>query len=429
MINSNHLKALSPYSMGKNMDDFFQMPPPHFRLKHMLMRNIRRVLRRIPGMSGKELYDRYLGLDFRPPEQRREFHLKKKALVSYITHPFFVGPADPAFFRHNNYWHAHAIVWVLNSLGFEVDIIDYRDEHFVLRKHYDLFLGHGEATFISLASRLPPSAVKIYFATGNYWKYRNQAINKRYHDLHTRRGKLFSPRRLSPAIQENVLNIADGVVGIGSTFCKETFPDRFKVFMVDNTVLPYPEWDPTAKDWETARTHFLYFGGDDNIRKGLDLLLEVFPGFGDRAHLWICAYIDDPEKQCYHSELHETGNIHLMGFITPRQETFFELMRRCGFVILPSASEGQPHSVLEGMHFGLIPLASPACSIDTGEFGFLLPTCGIEEIRETIEHCLSLGPDKCAGMAMKARRETLERYTPTAFIENLTDALKQLLHG
>ena len=79
-------------------------------------------------MSG---YERRFDLDLlEEPHQP----LQKRALFSYIVHPFSITPDDPRFLRHNNILYAQEIVRVLNRVGYRVDVIDYRNPlHFLER--------------------------------------------------------------------------------------------------------------------------------------------------------------------------------------------------------------------------------------------------------------------------------------------------------
>ena len=65
--------------------------------------------------------------------------LKKRALLSYITHPFFIPRDELRFYNHINIAHAHALVRVLNQMGYLVDVIGYQDQDFAPQSRYDLY--------------------------------------------------------------------------------------------------------------------------------------------------------------------------------------------------------------------------------------------------------------------------------------------------
>ncbi|NOY68279.1 MAG: glycosyltransferase family 4 protein [Deltaproteobacteria bacterium] len=365
---------------------------------------------------------RYPGMDLRPREEKKNAPLKRRALVSYLVHPFTISPGDPMFYRHSNIWQSHRIVYILNRLGFLVDVVDFRDKGFVPKKDYDLFFGHGDETFLSIGRKLPEKSRKIYYSTSNYWRYRNRAVEERYAALSLRKGIEVRPLKMIPPIIEDVLSMANGIIGIGGEFARETYAGYPRVIMVDNTVFPDGAYDISKRDFSCSRSHFLFFAGDDNIRKGLDLLIEAFSGLN--AHLWICAFIDEPITRLYEKELNHLPNIHPVGSIMPRSDLFYEIIDRCAFSILPTSSEGQPGTVAECMYYGLIQLISPACSIEVEGFGELLEECSIREIREKVTRWEAMAPGQLRSMAQKARRVAESRFSPAAFTANMTAAFK-----
>src|SRR4030043_281721 len=72
---------------------------------------------------------------------------KKRALLSYITTPFTKPKNDQSQIRFANIGVAKSIVYVLNQLGYIVDVIDWKDKKFVPRRKYNLFIGHGGEKF------------------------------------------------------------------------------------------------------------------------------------------------------------------------------------------------------------------------------------------------------------------------------------------
>jgi len=385
----------------------------------------RRILRR-----GQVLIRRYIW-----PRRERISALKmiddvstpKKALLSYIVHPFFISRSDPRFLRHINIWHAHEIVRVLNQIGYVVDVIDYRDIDFKPRQPYELFISHGGINFEILARQLPTFTKKIYLSTGAYWKFHNEQESARFADLRKRRGVELPPDRIIGNSEEAALNLADGVIGIGNDFTRHTYADIKQVTMLNGTSLydDRLEWCP--KDYDTGRQHYLYFAGGGNVHKGLDLLLEVF--FGLKQHLWIGSPIDPKFAEIYSNELKHSTNIHPIGWVQPRGRQFYKLMRTCCFCILPSCSEGQSQSVVECMNQGLIPVVSHAAGIDVSGFGEWIDPCTIERIRELVQELSGWSVDRCQTMSLKAQDAARRDYSEEKFSINLQAALEALLQS
>jgi len=395
------------------------------RRLYSILRSVAPFFRAINKGYRRLFPKRFFSLDLRSQEEKRKVSLKRRALVSYLVHPFSIYHEDPLFFRHSNIWQSYEIVQILNEFGFLVDVVDFRDVSFVPKKSYDLFLGHGDNSFLSIVRNLPEKAKKIYYSTSNFWQYRNQAVVKRYEALSYRKKTDIFPMKMIPSILEKVLEMSDGIIGIGGDFTKKTYEGFDPVIMVANSTFPDDRYDYSKKKFDQSRSHFLFFGGDDNIRKGLDLLLDAFVSL--QQHLWICSFINEPVARLYAKELKHYSNIHLVGNVMLQSKQFYKVADTCAFSILPSCSEGQPGSVIECMNYGLIPIISEACSVDVNGFGDVLKYCTIEEIRQTVERCSIMPVKQCQSWSEKARKEAAKRFSPEVFHENMTTALKHFI--
>jgi glycosyltransferase involved in cell wall biosynthesis len=385
----------------------------------------RRVLER-----GRVLMRRHIW-----PRRERIFDLKliedvatsKRALLSYIIHPFFIHRGDTRFLRNINIWHAHEIVRVLNRLGYVVDVIDYRDTGFIPDRPYDLFLSHGGINFEILARQLPASTKKIYFTTGSYWKYQNEQEKARLTDLRQRRGVVLPPDNLIGNSEEAALQLADGVIGIGNEFTRDTYAGIASAIMINGTSLYDDRLEWVPKDYEAGRQHYLFITESSNVYNGLDLLLEAFTGL--EQHLWIGSRIDPKFAAMYTKELKHSANIHPIGWVQPRGRKFYQVMRKCNFCILPSCSEGQSQSVVECMNQGLIPVISHAAGLDVGDFGKWIEPCTIGRIRELVQELASWPVERCRTMSLKARAMVRSDYSEESFSAGLQAALETLLRS
>jgi glycosyltransferase involved in cell wall biosynthesis len=86
----------------------------------------------------------------------------------------------------------------------------------------------------------------------------------------------------------------------------------------------------------------------------------------------------------YRKELFATPNVHAIGIIKVNSPEFYELTRKCCFVILSSATEGQPGSVVHCMWTGLIPVTTNVVGIDLDEFGVCFPDDNIPTLERVI---------------------------------------------
>lgn len=367
--------------------------------------------------------ERYFALDLldepHPPFERR-------ALFSYLTHPFSIPPDDPRSLRHINVWHARQIVRALNAMGYLVDVIDYRDLGFIPCKDYDLFIGHGGINFVAIAAQLLAKTRKIYFSTGAYWVFHNQEEKKRFELLRLRRGVDLPADRPIVHPEEEALQLADGILGIGNEFTRQTYASYSNVEMIPGTALydDFPEWH--VKDDTIARSNFLFYASRGNVHKGLDLLIEAFTNL-EQQHLWIMAPIEAAFRHLYETELYHRSNIHTLGWVQPRSPTFYRLMSRCSWCILPSCSEGQSQSVVDAMNQGLIPIVSLASGVDVEGFGYWIEPVTIENIRSLVIQAFSLPEDEIARRAKAARQTAQNIYGEARFIPNFQQAFHRLL--
>jgi glycosyltransferase involved in cell wall biosynthesis len=351
---------------------------------------------------------------------------QKRALLSYIVHPFLIPEDDRRRFNHTNIWHARAIVQVLNRMGYTVDVIDYRDLRPLPRRDYDLFIGHGGVNFERICRELAGTALpKILFTTGSHWRYHNQQEEMRFAALERRRGARLPLDRYIRHDEDAALRLADGVIGLGNQATRQTYAGLQRVILLNGTAVYDDHLDWCPKDFGESRAHFLFYAGPGNVHKGLDLLLEAFAGLPQ--HLWISTRLEAGFARLYRGELSGLPNIHPLGWVQPRSAEFYRMMRRCAFCILPSCSEGQSQSVIEAMNQGLIPLVSPQAGLDVQDFGMILEPVSVEVIRQAARTAAGWSSERCGELSAKARRAAQTVYSQAAFLENFQRALQELI--
>ena len=356
--------------------------------------------------------------------------MAKRALLSYITHPFSLSRDDPRSLGHISIWHAVEMVRALNELGYGVDVVGYQDRRFVPRRPYDLFIGHGGTNYERIARRLEPGTVKIYFSSGCYWRFHNEQELLRLEALRARRGVELPPDRLIRHSEEGALRAAHAILGLGNGFTRSTYADFSRVTMLNGTVLDDHHFAGESKDYDSGRGHFLFFAGRGNVHKGLDLLLEAFSGL--QQHLWICTEINPPFGEAYRHELQELPNVHLVGWTQLRSREYYELVDRCNFAILPSCSEGQAQSVVECMGQGLIPMVSRASGLDLEGFGFVLEPCNVKQIAHKVQEVTGYSAGHCRELSLRTWEVARTRFSEQVFPAEFRKAVQTVVeraHG
>jgi glycosyltransferase involved in cell wall biosynthesis len=273
--------------------------------------------------------------------------------------------------------------------------------------------------------QLPKGIPIFYFSTGTYWGFHEAQEKKRINYLFERRGINLYPDRPILASEEWANSRADTIICLGNEFVRETYGKFQNVLSLNNASYPDNAFEQFSKDYQDARRHFLFFAGAGSLHKGLDLLLEVFAR-EHNLHLHVCQAIHPEFYASYRHELEELPNIHTYGHIPARSSKFYNLMRQCGFVILPSASEGCAGSVVECMHQGLIPVVSRETSILTEKdnFGIMLNNCRIETIQATVQDLSGCSSDWCKEMSLQTRQVALTEFSEATFRSNLSMILR-----
>jgi glycosyltransferase involved in cell wall biosynthesis len=347
----------------------------------------------------------------------------KRALVSYIIHPFQLNADDWRNIQFSNIGIARCIVRVLNELGYIVDIVDYRDKNFLPRSEYNLFIGHGGLNFKRIASRLSSDTPKIYFSAGPHWKFCNEQERTRIIAMRARRGVYYPFERLSVS-EEWACCHADAIIAFGNNFVRKTYRKFKCVLNLNNAAYPDSHYDEIKKDFITARNNFVFFSGGGNVHKGLDLLLETFTRVD--AHLYICQGVTADFHKVYRTELEDYPNIHLISYLPMRTKQFYEVIDKCAFLIYLSCADGSPDAVVECMHQGLIPVLSREATIDTADYGMTLDRYSIDEIVKVVQKLSKIPPEYCEEMSRKTRHAALTEYSEHSFLKNMKQAIQTI---
>jgi glycosyltransferase involved in cell wall biosynthesis len=314
----------------------------------------------------------------------------RNALVSYITKPFKSG----IDLSHTNSFEAMEIGMAIKEAGFNIDIADYDYEGKIDYSRYDLIFGFGEPLNNSFYKR-ERKLITVYYGTGMHINTQNTNTLKRVSEVFNNKGVwLPGSGRIVNKSWSMQTTLVDAMVLLGNQEVTKTYSPYFKgkIYNIPASFFNVSKSEEaiSPKDFNKAKTNFLWFGSSGMIHKGLDLLLEIFSKKED-IHLHICGPLEgEPEfKRTYFNELFKRPNIHYYGFVILNSPLFKDLLRKCAFVVFPSCSEGGSPSVLNVCgNGGLIPLLSKEASIDTDGFGYIFDKISIESIQFVIDKVL-----------------------------------------
>ncbi len=350
---------------------------------------------------------------------------QKHVLCSYIIEPFLRKNSEPLPNSHTNYWESWQIVNTFLQLGYAVDVIDYTNKFFTPKKDYSIFIG-SRRNFQSIAQQLNEDCLKIAHLTTAHWLFNSAAEYARCLDLKERRGMSLSSLR---PVEENwAIEYADCATMLGNNFTKSTYTYAqkpiYSLSIPACTVYPWAD----DKNFEKCRNHFLWFGNNGFVHKGLDLVLDVFSEMPD-YELTICGPIQKEKafEKAFYKELYETPNIHTVGWVDVTSPEFIDITNKCIGLIYPSASEGQSGAVVTCLQSGLIPIISYESGVDVNDFGIILKDCTIDEIKRSIQSVSKSPTTELEKMAKKAWKFARANYTREKYSDEFRKTIEKII--
>ncbi|QQL50853.1 glycosyltransferase [Mucilaginibacter ginkgonis] len=347
----------------------------------------------------------------------------KRALVSYVKFPF--EPFNFKFFfdiSHNRYLCSYVMCKVLKQLGYTVDLYDYQDTNINYNVDYALFIGHN-INFSLIANKLPSSCKKIILTTGSSPMYDNQVLAKRelaVQQLKNTDDSFYEPIKNTEWAKKN-FSAADYAFMIGNDTIRQTWPPipKENVYFYNNLT------NVTFQKKFNRTNNFLYLSSTGQLRRGLDIILEIFKDRKEK--IYICGpYKEAAFLKHFSHELTSCPNIILKGFVDQTSADFASIIDDCTFGILPSVSEGQSGSVLTFISHGLLPVITPETGfVDIDKYGFSINRVDIPTITEVVSEAV-----KTSDSELAVKRENLyvegSQFTTVHFQQTFTNFIKDI---
>ena len=342
-------------------------------------------------------------------------------VLSYLTDSFTV---DAAAHFHSNRWECRAMARAFQDAGFEVDVINHDDRVYAPPADCAAIVDL-HANLDRLAALAPPSARRIFHATGAHWEFQNRAEHARLAALLARRGVSLPPRRQVPP--SRAIETAQFATTTGNAFTIGTFAFAGK------SMRRVPISSVFVQDWNGARNfaecgrRFLWLGSFGFVHKGLDLVLEAFahtPGL----HLTVAGALDlEPDfMQAFSREL-SLPNVQVAGWVDTKSEAFRQLLATHGAIVYPSCSEGGGGSVITCLHGGLIPIVTREASVDVGDFGCELCGAEVAEIISALEDIAALPAAELAARCRAGWEFARAQHTREAFERNYRALMGEMI--
>lgn len=353
---------------------------------------------------------------------------KKKALLSYIIHPYYKKPFDNI--THTNILESRAWAEVLNNKGYVVDVFDCMDTDPINNiPQYDLVCGFGFPFETASNSATRKNSTFVVYGTGCHSSFSNIAtisskidFYNRYKIWPTLGGREVS---FSWPIQNR---ISDYYIILGNDFVSETFKKNIEVGKVFNIPSFFIEAKNNyqLKKNKNFKQNILWFGSTGALHKGLVNTLEAIrnipnvtlhvAGLKNEERLALnldALFIDIKDRIVFHD------------FVRVDSEHFLELMSICGIVVFPSISEGGSPSVLTAVSHGAgIPIVTKACGLDFDKIGIVIEDSSINKIEESIKMIISMPKDKHLEALYIATDFVHSNYTYTNYKNELSKVLE-----
>lgn len=346
--------------------------------------------------------------------------------IAYITWPFVEGWDSPKARGHTNAFEVVTMAQIYRELGFNVEIVDYNNEHYVPPKESCIAIDiHGQ--LMRWNDHLTEKCIRLLHATGPYWLTYNRSETDRLAAILERRALSLLPYR--QVVPTRSVEVTDHLTVLGNEYTMESFSFAQKPMTRIPLSSAYQfDW-PKERKMAVAKKKFLWVGSFGMVQKGLDLVLEAFAQMPELS-LTVCGR---PEKepdfyQCYQKELLQTPNIHLHGWIDMASPEFQHIAATHAAIIYPGAAEGGAGSVIHCMHAGMVPICTRETSVDLEDFGILIEHGTVESVMKAAQQFAALSDEEVSERAASSYAHVRRHHTRERFRENYTNFARELLN-
>ena len=352
----------------------------------------------------------------RPIYNLFETNYTKTVLISYLVRPFRINNSN--FNAHTNYLEALLIAETFKELGYNIDLVDFRDDCQLEYNRYQLIIGFGKSFNASFVGS--NSIVRILYMTGTERSFQNKAELERIKNLYLRKGVWIQPKRIVNESWSDYAVISDAVISTGNDFTVSTFNNihQSRIFKVSLPIYENNLYSILKRNFKESKYNFLWFGSSGLVHKGLDLCIEFFAK-NPKYTLHICGPIEKDFFDLYQIELN-AKNIIYHGRLNIESLEYYEIVNKCLFAVAPSCSEGGGAALLTVMRSGLIPIATIESSVDLQNHGYIIEEPSLHGIEQAIEKAFNDSEN-----IHQSKSEESEFFVKTKFTkENFKNSLK-----
>lgn len=346
----------------------------------------------------------------------------KKALLSYILHPF----RKKGQLLHCNIIESLQMVEALKELDYAVDVVDYRYRRAIDYGKYDLVVGLGAPLRQSFDTN-KKTLKRVCYLTGANPNFSNLAEARRLKAIYERKSMLLKARRevYWPWVFSAVN--ADGIILTGNEWTASTF---YGVNDNLHTVpVPYISSDDSMSSNVSNKKGFVWFSGYGAIHKGLDLALEAVCDNINDFTLDVCGNIlkEKDFVSCYNKELFNHPRVKFFGMIDPNGPYMKDISTRNAFVIFPSCSEGTASSVITCMAQGLIPVVTKESGISLNGFGIEINDATPRGVLEAMHKAAQMTEDEIKRQKNAVNAFVRQNHSAQSYKDAFATAINNIL--
>jgi glycosyltransferase involved in cell wall biosynthesis len=354
----------------------------------------------------------------------------KVALVSYLSTPFSKINKS----SHTNYFECKYAAKALSDLGYNVDVIDYDHHEKISFKNYDILYGFGDQFEQSFYDE-NFKGKRILYSPGCNTVYSNLVSCTRLKEFAEHTGEL-NPRLIRATNDAWPLQkyLSNAIICVGNEFTVNTYKAQFsdlKYFQINCFPLERSHSiAPFKKDFKNAKNNLLWFGSQGSVHKGLDIAMALVDK-NPNLNLYISGLSVKHESSILNNYRHLINNnrVHVRQHVDIESEEFVELMKNCGAVIFPSASEGSAPSILTVMsHGGLIPIITKSCGLDVENLGFVANNTATVSVESQLKDYLKKSDEELLELSQKIKLEINKTYNTENYQKNIKLILEEILN-
>lgn len=179
-------------------------------------------------------------------------------------------------------------------------------------------------------------------------------------------------------------------------------------------------------DCKRGNKDFVLFGAAHHIRKGTDILVDVFVKHPEWK-LHIC------EKNVGHA-LERLGykklpdNIIDEGFVDVRSDKLIDVFSKCTYLLLPSCTEAPGSAVLTGMRHGLIPIVMKGIGLDEFDnYCYYFNDFKVETVEKEISRVVNLPEEEILQRGYETYAFANEYFTMEQFTDSFRKIMKEIV--